>query len=105
MEGAAVLNRWSVTWKDLSRREEGEAVSEASTWRKSTSGRTSRAKAPMCVCCLCQWNPEETLWQVRSKPGKPVEGISKKERGGEAGQVGFVTCIKMFVGLSSLHRK
>lgn len=45
------------------------------------------------------------MWQVRSKPGKQVEGISKKERVGEAGQVGCVTCLRMFVGLSNLHRK
>lgn len=43
-----------------------------------------------CVCCLCQWNSEETMWKVRSKL---VEGISEKERGGGAGQVGCVTCI------------
>lgn len=52
VEGAAVLNRWSVTWKDLSRREEGEAVSEASTWRKNTAGRTAEQR-PQCVCAAC----------------------------------------------------
>lgn len=51
MEGIAVLIRWSVTWKDLSRCEEGEAVSQASSWRKGTARRTSRAKA-LTLCVL-----------------------------------------------------
>lgn len=44
------------------------------------------------------------MWQVRSKPGDTVEGISDKKRGEQAGQVGCAGCIRMFVGFSSLHR-
>ena len=51
MEGAAVLNRWSITWKDPSRRGEGEAVGQASARRKGAARRPSRAKALM-VCVL-----------------------------------------------------
>lgn len=50
VERVAVLNRWSVPWRDLSRGEEGGAVSQAKIWRKRAARATERK--PACAGCV-----------------------------------------------------
>lgn len=81
VEGVAVLNRPSITWKDLSRHGDGGPVSQADTWRKSIARRNTKQRPEGGRCWLCQKNPKETMWQVKSESGRIIGGDSREGKG------------------------
>lgn len=63
VQGAAVLNRWSASWRDQSRHERvggvgGQAVGQANVRRKGTARRTRRARA-LRLCVLLESEEQE----------------------------------------------
>ena len=63
VQGAAVLNRWSASWRDQSRHERvggvgGQAVGQANVQRKGTARRTRRAPA-LRLCVLLESEEQE----------------------------------------------